>query len=224
MKDIKKESYTTADGSPTLYLPALDEYYHSHHGAVQEAIYVYIKNGLYFHGGMTGSMDSIVVFEMGLGTGLNAFLTALEAQKHKKKVIYMAIEPYPLSFDEISELSFPMIQTEADKELWNKIHTSSWGKENVLTPWFTLHKKKCLLEDFVPSTSFDAFGARAQPEMWEDRCFEQLVPQLNPNGVFSTYSSKGSVRRILHQLGLEVERIAGPPGKRQMIRARRPKL
>ena len=229
MKNIKKERYTTGDGSPTLYLPALNEYYHSHHGAVQEANYVYIKNGLYFHGGLTGSMESITVFEVGLGTGLNAFLTAQEAQKQKKKIIYVTIEPYPLPLDEILELSFPMIQTEEDKELWNKIHTSSWEKENALTPWFTMHKEKCLLEDFVPSTSFDvlyydAFGARAQPEMWEDHCFEQLVPHLNPNGVLSTYSSKGSVRRILHQMGLEVERIAGTPGKRQMIRERRPKM
>ena len=94
---------------------------------------------------------------------------------------------------------------------------------------FHLKKIETLLEDYLPEQSidvlyYDAFGARSQPEIWEDHCFKSLIEQLNPGGVFVTYAAKGSVRRVLQNLGLEVALVPGPPGKREMIQAYRPLL
>lgn len=229
MKNLTKEKYITADGSPTLYMPSLNEYYHSHHGAIQEANHVYLRHGLVYQQEISPSQTAITVFEVGFGTGLNALLTAQKAHKMKKKIHYLSLEAYPLSEeDSLSDL-FSDVLDGSQKEIFQKIHQAQWGKVQEITPWFTLEKKAQRLQDYLPVQSmdviyYDAFGARAQPEMWTDDCFEKLIPSLQPGGVFVTYAAKGSVRRVLTRLGLEVTLVDGPPGKREMIRAFRAKL
>ena len=88
----------TEDGSHTLFIPDKNEHYHSTHGAIQEALTVYIQASLHFafQAHREGQIPIVRVLEMGFGTGLNTFLTALEAQKAQIPVEYTSIEAYPL--------------------------------------------------------------------------------------------------------------------------------
>ena len=223
MQQIGKKYFLTADGSPTLYMEAINEYYHSKHGAVQEAKHVYLEMGLAHWQSLHPESKNCSLFEMGLGTGLNAVLTAEEAIKNKLSILYHSIEAYPLNSEELNEAKFSAFHQGKAKELYAAIHDCSWGKDVQISKYFTLNKIHALLKNYTPQHMFDvvyydAFGARSQPEVWKDSCFNALVNAMNPGGVFVTYSAKGSVRRALERLGLKVELIPGPPGKREMIR------
>ena len=207
MKQVQKKKFITADGSPTLYMKKLNEYYHSKHGALQEANHVYINNGFDYWHSMHQELKSCTVFEMGFGTGLNTVLTIQAAKEKGLNLNYDSIEAYPLTDAELASLNSN--EKINDHTQFKKIKTS--------------------LQAFVPDRMYDviyydAFGARAQPEMWEDNCFTSLVQNMNLGGVFVTYSAKGSVRRALQKLGLKVALIQGPPGKREMIRGVRSQL
>lgn len=220
----KKELFTTADGSPTFYMKEFDEYYHSRHGAVQESNYVFIQKGLAHWKTMHPTQSNCSIFEMGMGTGLNVLLALQAAEKLGLKLEMTTIEAFPLAPDLILKGGFSDFLSAEAFNNFQKIHQSEWGRRDALNENFQLLKVAKKLEDYSFETTYDvlfydAFGARTQPELWKDKVFTPLVKCIRPGGVFVTYSAKGSVRRALEKLGMHVERLPGPPGKREMIRA-----
>jgi tRNA U34 5-methylaminomethyl-2-thiouridine-forming methyltransferase MnmC len=215
----------TKDGSKSLYLPELDETYHSHHGALQESQHVYIKSGLEYLC-ERGDPEAIKVFEMGFGTGLNAFLTADFARKTKKKIHYRTIEKFPISIADHGSLGYSLLLPSADYASdCHAIAEAAWDQQVVINPSFILEKIKGDFFDYSLADSsfdviyFDAFGHRAQSELWEEKSFEICASILRVGGILVTYASKGLARRNLISAGFEVEKIPGAPGKREMMRA-----
>ena len=220
MKKVKLK--ITADGSHTLYVEGLDETYHSVHGAIQEALHVYIKGGLnYFH-----NKAQINVLEIGFGTGLNTFLTFQESTNNKIHVNYTAIEAYPVDIELIGQLNYlrELKVTKAEKAVFYELHNSEWGRGVNINSSFQFTKLHSGIEEYVPQQKFDviyfdAFGPRVQPGMWTKSIFEIMHASLVKNGILVTYCAKGSVKRTLKEIGFLVENIPGPPGKREMTRA-----
>lgn len=221
---MKRELIVTKDGSKTLLINELEETYHSRHGALQEAKHVFIKNGF-------SLIDNyeINILELGFGTGLNLLVTIDEFLKNNenRKINYFGIEKYPVLLCEAGELSYSeLFEVDFVKILSLKIHESEWGKPEKLTQNFFLTKHKSDFFDLkninfppIDLVYFDCFGARVQPELWEKKLLKIVADKMKSGGLLTTYSSKGSVRRILKELGFEVEKKQGPPGKREMINA-----
>ncbi|KQR95662.1 peptidase [Chryseobacterium sp. Leaf180] len=221
---MEREIRITNDGSKTLYIKDLNENYHSHHGALQEAEHVFIKNGLNL------IYDSeINILELGFGTGLNVLVSINEYLKTDKNhtVNYFTLEKYPVSADEISQLAYDTLFINDNvAEMYQKIHAAEWEKPTEIIKGFTLTKFQCDFFDLesikLPQINlvyFDCFGARVQPDLWEKPLFELVSDKMSTGGLLTTYSSKGSVRRILEELNFRVEKKQGPPGKREMINA-----
>jgi Uncharacterized conserved protein len=220
---MRKEVVLTDDGSHTLHVKEIDECYHSTHGAVQESTHIFIDAGLREF--LSGEKPEIRVLEIGFGTGLNAFLTLLEAGKLKKSVYYYALELYPLAADEAIQLNYPEVLCE-DRELFEKIHRAPWGEDVDITSIFTLHKLKVdftgyELPGIYDVIFFDAFSPEKQPEMWVEDGFEKIYEHSDNGTVITTYCAKGAVRRAMQSAGFEVERLPGPPGKREILRGRK---
>ncbi len=218
---MERKIIQTSDGSKSLYLPEFDETYHSRHGALQEAYHVFIRRGLdLFEEG-----SEVRILEMGFGTGLNCFITWLEAHRRNLKVHYRGLEAYPISIEVARELDYPVALGHKESEpLFETLHKSPWDSSVVIDESFELKKIKGLFTDFNVTDDFDliyfdAFGPRVQPELWTESVFEKMYLALHHKGVLVTYSAKGSVRRALQAVGFEVERLPGPPGKREMLRA-----
>jgi len=221
-KALKREILITADGSTTIHLPEWDEQYHSKHGAIQEAYHVFIKNGLDLFS------KEVALLEIGFGTGLNAFITLLEAKKRNLLIDYVGAEAFPISNDEVSLLNYPLELQAATTETasFYKLHEVPWEEKHFINKEFTLTKRKQLFADITDKSTFDliyfdAFGARVQPDLWTEDIFQKMHDALKPNGYLVTYSAKGSVRRAMQAVGFTVERLEGPPGKREMLRARK---
>jgi tRNA U34 5-methylaminomethyl-2-thiouridine-forming methyltransferase MnmC len=210
---------STADGSHTIYVPELNEHYHSIHGAVQESAFIFIRNGF-----ETCKADNLNIFEVGFGTGLNALLTAVNSCRGCREINYTTIEKYPLDRKIISSLNHHLYAGERGREIYNSIHSSRWNIMVNICQNFNLKKIKGDLTE-KPLTGnydliyFDAFGPDKQPEMWTRDIFARISAVTNKNGVFVTYSAKGEVKRNLQLCGFEVSLLPGPPGKRQIIRA-----
>lgn len=217
---MKLEVLTTGDQSPTLFNEELNETYHSRHGARQESEHVYIASGL----DKLTHLNSIRVFEMGFGTGLNILLAHQFAQKHKIVLDVTTIELFPLEKEVWSQLDFSINPEE--KEVFSHLHELPWEQSQQVNPLFSLLKRKIALADIEYTNSFDilffdAFGPDKQPHLWTPEIFTLLFNALDQNGILVTYSAKGQVRRDLQSVGFEVERIPGPPGKREMLRAKK---
>ncbi|MEZ4809285.1 MAG: tRNA (5-methylaminomethyl-2-thiouridine)(34)-methyltransferase MnmD [Allomuricauda sp.] len=217
---MKRKIITTADGSKTIQIEEWDEQYHSKHGAVQEAYHVFIDQGLRLFGN-----GHIHLLEVGFGTGLNALITLLESEGLNLKINYVGVEAYPVSLSEIDELGYcSRLNAENLQEAFSKMHNCPWETEVEIAQNFSLCKQK---KDFgeINDTNlfnlvyFDAFGARVQPELWTEEIFSKMYNALRNGGVLVTYAAKGSVRRALQAVGFTVERLPGPPGKREMLRA-----
>lgn len=217
----------TADGSHTLWNDALNAYYHSVNGALQESQCIYIDLGLKY--ALTSSRLSLSgeeqpplnIFEMGFGTGLNALLTWLEAEKAQIPIHYVAVEAYPLAEEQVTALNYDGL-LETNRLL--QLHEAAWEKPVQLSPYFTLEKRRIRLQDFETSLRFDAiyydaFAPSAQAELWERDIFEQLASLLKPNGSLTTYCSKSYVQRNLRAAGFTVEKHPGPKWKREVLRA-----
>lgn len=220
---MKRKIITTADGSKTIHLEDWNEQYHSKHGAIQEAYHVFIKNGLSLFS------SDVSILEIGFGTGLNAFVTFLEAVKQNLQVNYTGIEAYPVTNEEITLLNY-VAQLKADDfaNVFEKIHQVEWEVTNTISNSFKLTKKQQFFSDINYNQEFnliyfDAFGARVQPELWTETIFSLMYKALKPNGILVTYAAKGSVRRAMQAVGFTVERLPGPPGKREMLRATKSK-
>lgn len=220
---MKKQIIHTADGSSSIYLPDLDEHYHSRHGAIQEAYHVFIRMGL----DLFKEESSVRILEMGFGTGLNCFITFLEAQRRGLEVQYTGIEAFPLKLQLVRELQHvKQLEAEAFEGAYERLHASPWESLTEISEGFGLLKRKALFEDIAYKGGFDlvyfdAFGARVQPDLWDERIFRSMYLALDKEGVLVTYAAKGSVRRAMQSVGFEVERLPGPPGKREMLRARK---
>ena len=211
----------TRDGSSTLYAPDFDEHYHSLHGAIQESMYVFIEKGLREQ----KHLDEISILEMGFGTGLNALLTCIEVPQ--KMVHYTSVELYPLDLDQVKLLNYANELTNSKAEdIFAEIHQTEWESFQAISETFHLKKIKAKFENFQTNERFDvvyfdAFAPAAQPDLWSDEIMQRMYDFLNLGGIFTTYSAKGSVKRGLIKAGFEVEKLPGPPGKREMLRAKK---
>lgn len=219
---MKREIIQTLDGSTTIHIADWEECYHSKHGAIQEAQHVFIKNGLSLF-----QNQKIAILEIGFGTGLNAFITLLEAKKMQQTIDYVGVEAYPISADEVLNMNY-VAELDAMKEsaIFNKMHESDWGEKIVLNDGFVLTKRKQFFEEIDDVNKFDliyfdAFGYRVQPELWSTAIFDKMYKSLKLNGVLVTYAARGVVKRSMIEVGFKVEKLEGPPGKREMFRARK---
>jgi tRNA U34 5-methylaminomethyl-2-thiouridine-forming methyltransferase MnmC len=217
----------TADGSHSLMNTELNETYHSHHGALQESLHVFIKNGLEFFidKGKNPGQAEVNILEVGFGTGLNALLTLAYALQSPISFTYTAIDPFPLGKDIWSVLNYP--HDEASRSFFHQLHACPWNETVAVTTNFRLLKVKDLLQntaladDFFDVIFFDAFAPSKQPEMWTVPVLATVTKAIRAGGVYVTYSAMGQLKRDLRALGLIVETLPGPPGKKQMIRARK---
>ncbi|MGB1391152.1 MAG: tRNA (5-methylaminomethyl-2-thiouridine)(34)-methyltransferase MnmD [Flavobacteriaceae bacterium] len=217
---MKREIIKTSDGSTTIHIPEWNEQYHSIHGAIQEANHVYIQQGLNYK-----TINEIAVLEIGFGTGLNSFMTFLKAQERKLKIEYVGVEAYPIFKEELEKLNY-VAELDAIQftEIFESFHSCSWEEKHKITPDFSLLKRKQFFHEINDKNKFDviyfdAFGARVQPELWTEEIFLKMFLALKSGGVLVTYAAKGSVRRAMQSVGFSIERLPGPPGKREMLRA-----
>lgn len=209
----------TSDGSHTIYIPELNEHYHSVHGAVQESTFIFIYNGFDYC-----KANPINIFEVGFGTGLNALLTAVRSMDGERIVNYTSIEKYPLPEKTINSLNHHHFIEKEGKQIFSLIHSAPWNRSVKIYKNFNLEKIEgdCTVDPPAGKYDliyFDAFGPDKQPEMWTRKIFEGIAAATNKNGILVTYSAKGEVKRNLISCGFDVNLLPGPPGKRQMIRA-----
>jgi tRNA U34 5-methylaminomethyl-2-thiouridine-forming methyltransferase MnmC len=216
---VKREIIKTLDGSTTIRLPEWDECYHSKHGAIQEAKHVFIKNGLSLF------ENPVTILEIGFGTGLNAFITFLESVRKEQIIDYVGVEAYPVEGDEILEMNYAEeLDALEFHKIFEKMHKEKWGERLEISSRFSLTKRKQFfheINDFeiFDLIYFDAFGYRVQPELWSTEIFQKMYNSLKPGGVLVTYAARGVVKRSMIAVGFTVEKLAGPPGKREMFRA-----
>lgn len=214
---------TTADSSHTLFVPALNEHYHSTNGALQESELVFINHGLHY---IPECIKDINLLEVGFGTGLNALLTVLEAKKLRRKINYVAIEPEPVETDILDLLNYASVKGGTEAEgYFKKLHATAWGQPAFLSDYFIISKIQAKLEEIslrgeqFHLVYFDAFGPDVQPELWSEHIFTQLYKCMKPDGILVTYSCKGTVKRALKASGFTIEKLPGPAGKREVLRA-----
>jgi len=220
---LKREILITKDGSTTIHLPDWNEQYHSTNGAIQEAYHVFIEAGL--EKVLETKTNNISILEIGFGTGLNAFITFLEAEKKELNIDYVGVEAYPVIPEEIKKLNYVSELKSSNRSvIFDKMHSISWEEKHQISENFSLLKRKQFFEAIDDENKFDiiyfdAFGATNQPELWTIEIFQKMFTALKSKGILTTYSAKGSVRRAMQEVGFIVERLPGPIGKREMLRA-----
>lgn len=220
---LKVELKVTDDGSHTLFVPELGEHYHSVYGAIGESRHIFLEAG-FRH--IYKPFDKISILEIGFGTGLNALLTYMESEISAIPVEYTTIELNPLKEDVYSILNFDeLLNYPGSREIFLRLHQSPWNEQVHLTYGFILHKINISLHEFLPGKEafdlvyFDAFGPDIQPEMWKEEVFIKMASGLKKDGVLVTYSTKGTVKRNLKNAGFSIEKLPGPRGKREILRA-----
>jgi tRNA U34 5-methylaminomethyl-2-thiouridine-forming methyltransferase MnmC len=217
---MKREIQITGDGSTSIFIPELNEGYHSRHGAIQEAYHVFIKNGLELF-----SKKEFSILEIGFGTGLNAFITYLETKKSKQTIDYVGIEAYPVENEHVLQMNYVQQLDALDEQnVFNHIHTSNWETKTELSKHFFLTKRKQFFQDIQDSDTydliyFDAFGYTVQPELWSEAIFKIMYQSLKKNGVLVTYACRSSIKNAMLAAGFTIEKLPGAPGKREMLRA-----
>jgi len=231
MKAEKPEIIVTGDGSKTLYLPGMNEHYHSSHGAIAESKHIFVDAGFK---AMRGKACSLTILEMGFGTGLNALMTFLEARKsgqEKGKIHYVAAEAFPVEKELWTQLDYPVRFSDGDAgDIFVKMHECPWDLPFFISDDFVLNKLKADFSDLefkdgsFDLVYFDAFAPDLQPELWSEEIFKRVFNAMRPGGVLVTYSAKGSVKRALQMAGFVVEGLPGPKGKREITRAVRPSV
>ncbi|MGE4587546.1 MAG: tRNA (5-methylaminomethyl-2-thiouridine)(34)-methyltransferase MnmD [Mangrovibacterium sp.] len=215
--DLQRRLMLTEDGSHTIYVPELEEHYHSVHGAVQESVHVFIQNGL-----QRCQKQKLTILEAGFGTGLNALLSL--AGRGKRDIHYISLEKYPLDESEYSRLNYSRFVPGTTQEQFLQLHLSAWNKPVEIVKGFRLYKLKTDLTKTnlsslapVDLIYYDAFSPRKQPEMWEETLFRKIAACTADEGIFATYCAQGEVRRRLNRSGFRMQRLAGPPGKKEML-------
>jgi len=221
---LKRKIIITEDGSTTIHIPEWDEQYHSKFGAIQEARHVFIQMGL-FKLLEREELSEISILEIGFGTGLNALVTWQEAKRKQVLIEYTGVEAYPVSSEEVEQLNFSkMLEEPEAASVFEKMHKIPWETSQNISDFFNLTKQQKFFQaiDDVNKYDliyFDAFGAGIQPDLWTEAIFEKMYLAIRNKGILVTYAAKGSVRRAMLQVGFKVERLPGPPGKREMLRA-----
>lgn len=222
---MQRNLIVTKDGSHSVAIPGWEVSYHSVYGAIQESLHVFIESGLKYWFEQHVSASRCIIFEMGFGTGLNALLSILEAKMRQRKIMYETVEAFPLEESITQKLNYcEALQQPIWQPVFDSLHSGEWNTTQHITRFFSFKKVRSLLANYTPAEPvdiiyYDAFAPRAQPELWTKEVFERMLGMLAPDGILVTYCSKGNVRRALQAAGFSVEKIPGPPGKREMIRA-----
>ena len=224
--DLKKSWILTKDGSSTLRIDSLNESYHSLHGAVTESEFVYLDNGLRFWQ-KSHSVSKASVLEIGYGTGLLAFLSFLNQLNNKMEIDYTSLEAYPLKIKDLERLNYNSFFESNQHLSFLDFSKLPWNNINQIIPKYSILKHNIFFEDFKSEKLYDiiyydAFGFHAQPNLWEIEWMKKCFDLLNNGGLWISFCAKGSVRRGLQKVGFDVERLPGPPGKREMLRAIKP--
>ncbi len=215
---MKKEIILTRDGSSSIFLPELNETYHSTFGAIQEAKHVFIKNGLSLL-----NDKSVSILEIGFGTGLNAFITFLEAKKSNQTINYVGVEAFPVELEILENLNYVSeLEAIEYQAVFNEMHQSVWEVENKITQNFNLTKRKQKFEDISDLSKynliyFDAFGFDVQPELWSEDIFQKMYNALLPKGILVTYACRTIIKNAMKTAGFTVKKLQGAPGKREML-------
>lgn len=220
---MQRELMITEDGSHTIYLPALNEHYHSVHGAIQESMHIYIGQGL-----QQCSSEQITILEIGFGTGLNAFLSFCYAQEKNIGINYISLEKYPLREEEYGKLNYTDTVFQEYSTIFLKMHEADWNTKVEIAPGFTLLKIEADLLTFdlkslppIDLVYYDAFAPSKQPELWSDQLLYEVAQTTRKGGIWVTYCAKGTVRRAMISAGFEMERISGPAGKKEILRGKK---
>ncbi len=223
---FQSEIIETSDGSHTLKLLGHDEQYHSVNGALQESQHVFIHSGL---NAFEVLPNPLFILEIGMGTGLNALLAGREALLRKTRILYEALEPYPLDGAVLENLNYPGLFREPwAADLFKRIHAAGGENYENFKDWFFIRNFQISVQDKEFDDNkyhvvfFDAFGPDTQAEMWTPEVFVKIFHSMKPRGVLVTYCVKGAVRRAMKAAGFEVSKIPGPKGKREMSRAVKP--
>ncbi|MFH0895368.1 MAG: tRNA (5-methylaminomethyl-2-thiouridine)(34)-methyltransferase MnmD [Bacteroidota bacterium] len=211
----------TEDGTFTLVDERIGETFHSTHGALTESLHIFINAGLL---ALPKDLKTISVFEIGFGTGLNAWLTAIVAIENKIQVEYVSVDAFPVASETLSQINFADMYKNEFSDLYLQIIQSNWETENRIHPFFRLKKRESSFQEWSEKSLYDliyydAFSPDKQPELWTLECFQKCYQMLNPGGLLLTYSAKGSVKRALRDAGFRVENLPGPPGKREITKA-----
>jgi tRNA U34 5-methylaminomethyl-2-thiouridine-forming methyltransferase MnmC len=218
---MNREVVVTGDGSKTIRLIDIEENYHSHHGALQEAEHVFIKNGL----DDRPIKKEVKVFEMGFGSGLNACLSIIKSLSLEVKLDYIGVEAFPISDAEIEALNYGILFDEKYIDLYKKLHELTWNEKHFLAEGISFSKIQDKIEgirmqsNYFDIIYYDAFGPRVQQDLWEIEILKKMYDAISTGGFLVTYCAKGQVKRNLREVGFEVEALPGPPGKREMTRA-----
>lgn len=222
---MKRQIIITADGSTTIQIEDWNEQYHSIHGAIQEAYHVFINAGLQRFLKLQQPSNPISILEIGFGTGLNAFITAIETIPLQQQIYYEGVEAYPLETEELLALNYEaQLKDKSIAGVFETLHKGPWEEDFDVSDYFKMRKSQMFFNEIEAAgvfdlIYFDAFGARVQPELWDQSMFERMFKALKPKGTLVTYAAKGSVRRAMIAAGFSVEKLPGPPGKREMLRA-----
>lgn len=214
----------TADGSHSIVAPALEATYHSIHGAIQESRKVFIESGLQYWNTMHHHAP-VNILDMGFGTGLNALLSFAHAARQPQALFFETIEQYPLTEDIFGQLNYcEQLQQPGWQSDFLRMHRCEWNRTIDFPHHFKLRKINMNLTAYQPDRLFnviyfDAFAPEKQPELWTEAIFQKLYDCLLPGGVLTTYCSKSIVRKAMQNAGFRVEKIPGPPHKREIVRA-----
>lgn len=221
---MKRSIVLTADGSSSIFSEEVNQHYHSHFGALQESMHIFINAGLCAD--RFSHSEKISILEIGFGTGLNALLTYFKANELHKKIYYETLELYPLTPQETEQLNYTCILPYSNvKEIFTTLHSTSWNLKHVISESFTLQKRQISVveADYSAQTFdlvyFDTFSPEAQPELWTQEVFESIYDSMKIGGILLTYCTKGSVKNTLRSVGFQIEKLEGPVGKREILRA-----
>lgn len=217
---MRREIIITGDGSVTIYLPDMNENYHSKFGAITEARHVFINNGLALTEGRP-----VAILEIGFGTGLNAFITYAETLKSGQVINYTGVEAYPVAREEARQMNYASELETGDKgkAVFEAMHTAPWGEAVVINDKFTLTKQQKFFHEIndveiYDLIYFDAFGYPVQPELWSEEIFFKMYAALKPGGILVTYACRSVIKNNMKAVGFLTEKLPGPPGKREMLR------
>jgi len=220
---MKRRVVLTDDGSSSIYSEEINQYYHSHFGALQESMHIFIDAGLCSD--RLSHLENISVLEIGFGTGLNALLTYFKSNELHKKIYYEAIELYPLTSQEVEQLNYPAILPySCATEVFTTLHNTPWNIKQIISENFTLQKRQisAVNASYTPNrfdlVYFDAFSPEVQPELWTKEVFESIYAAMKNGSILLTYCTKGSVKNTLKEIGFQIEKLPGPVGKREILR------
>jgi len=212
--------FITEDGSHSVRVPELNVSYHSKHGAIRESDHIFIENGLRYL-----NKKELSILEVGFGTGLNALLTLIEAEKNDLQILFDVVELHPLDSVFVASLNYlSLLKASHLTNEFSLMHACEWDSAVKISGQFVLRKTPgdilhVELEGKYDLVYFDAFDPAAEPELWTTDVFRKIYNAMKRDGVLVTYSSKGIVRRAMAEAGFSVSKIQGPKGKREIVRA-----